>query len=144
MDIASFFNRLLAVLGVWTLSCFLIFYTKQIISVKTMLEKTLYVLFKGRFSNRKWNTLNNILKANCQLFFLTQFVRLFLSYHAFCLYLYLCRYISIYIFQLVHRQPLTQAVRLSFAYNIQSFSPFSCLILAFLQSFVNKAVSLAC
>ena len=47
----------------------------------------------GRFSNRNSNTSHNILKANCQLFSLTQFGRLFMSYHDICLYLYWCRYI---------------------------------------------------
>ena len=74
-------------------------------------------------------------------------MRLFLSYHAFCLYLYLCRYILSYDLKsfssFVDSLLLKPSCCFSL-YNIQSFSPFSCLIVAFLQSCVTKAMSLAC
>ena len=74
--------------------------------IEKRLEKTLYILFTGRFSNRKSNTLHNklILKANCQLFFLTQFVQLY--------------------FVLPCTLSLTVFVRLYFVLQPQSFSSF--------------------
>ena len=100
--------------------------------IEKQLEKTLYILFRGRFSNRKSNTLHNklILKANCQLFFLTQFVRL---YFVLPCTLSLTVFVRLYfvlqpqVFQLVPRQPLTQVMQLFF----QSFSHcflFCCFI----------------
>ena len=68
---------------------------------------------QGRFSNRKSNTLHNILKANCQLFFLAQFARLYIVLSCT---LSLTEFVRLYfvlqpqVFQLVVRQPLTQVV----------------------------------
>ena len=78
----------------------------------------------------------NILNANYQLFFLTQFVRL---YFALPCTLYLTVFVRLYfvlrpqVFQLVARQSLTQVVRLFLAVqlNFQSFSHcflFRCFI----------------
>ena len=96
--------------------------------IEKQLEKTLYILFKGRCSNRKSNTLHNklILKANCQLFFLTQFVRL---YFVLPCTLSLTVFVRLYfvlqpqVFQLVPRQYLILKSCGCFSpYSFQSFS----------------------
>ena len=71
-------------------------------------------------------------------------MRLFLSYHALCLYL--CRYILSYdlkSFSSFVGSLLLKPCGCFSSYIIQSFSPFSCLSVAFLRSFVYKPVSLA-
>ena len=91
-------------------------------------------MLRGRFSNRKSNTLHNILKANCQLFFLTQFVRLFFVLPCT---LSLTEFVRLYfvlqpqVFQLVVRQPLTQSCGCFSLYNFQLFNRcflFHCFI----------------
>ena len=112
--------------------------------IEKQLEKTLYILFRGRFSNRKPNTLHNklILKANCQLFFLTQFVRL---YFVLPCTLSLTVFVRLYfvlqpqVFQLVPRQPLTQVVRLFFTVQIPVIQPLFSLLLFHLPSFSSSS-----
>ena len=76
----------------------------------------IYILFRRRFSNRKSNTLhNNYIKVNCQLFFFTQFVRL---YFVLPCTLSLTIFVQPQVFQLVPQQPLTQVVRLFFTVQL--------------------------
>ena len=99
--------------------------------IEKQLEKTLYILFRGRFSNRKSNTLHSklILKAN---FFLTQFVRL---YFVLPCTLSLTVFVRLYfvlqpqVFQLVPRQLLTRVVRLFFTVQLPVIQPLFSLLL---------------
>ena len=102
--------------------------------IEKQLEKTLYILFRGRFSNRKSNTLHNklILKANCQLFFLTQFVRLHLVLPctlSLTVFVWLYFVLQPQVFQLVPWQPLTQVVRLFFTIQLPVIQPLFSLLL---------------
>ena len=102
--------------------------------IEKQLEETLYILFRRRFSNRKSNTLHNklILKANCLLFFLTQFVRL---YFVLPCTLSLTVFVRLYfvlqpqVFQLIPRQPLTQVVRLFSTIQLPVIQPLFSLLL---------------
>ena len=96
--------------------------------------------------------MHNTLNANCQLFFFTLFVRLnfvlpcTLSSPVFMRKYFILRLTTydLQSFSSFLGSPLLKSCGYFSPYNIQSFSPFSCLIVAFPRSFVYKAVSLAC
>ena len=128
-------------LSKWTtLAHFLIFYTTQNVSVnvKTMLAKLnaqnnntrkhYYILFRETCSNRKSNTLHNILKANRKLFFLTLFMRIsFVLPRTSSLPVFARLYFELrsQVSQLVLRQPLTRVVLLFLAVQLPDFNSAS-------------------